>query len=55
MALMKVKMLTSMAGPRHAYYPGQVVELPPRIGKAWLKAGLVIALKGKKKQEDDDE
>ena len=45
MAKTKVKMLTSMAGPRHSYGPGEVVEVESKVATAWKKAGIAEAVK----------
>jgi len=37
---MKIEMNTSMAGADVSYVPGQVIEVSPEIGAAWIAAGI---------------
>lgn len=39
---MKVRMLTSMVAATWSYAPGDIVDLEPRIAKAWIEAGLAV-------------
>ena len=40
---MKVRMLTHIAG-KPAYHQGQIVDLEPRIAKAWAEDGICVLL-----------
>jgi len=37
---MKIRMLTSMAGHDFSYMPGEIIEVTPEIGAAWIAAGI---------------
>lgn len=41
---MKVRLLTSIAGSHVAYDFGQVVEVSPAVGLAWVHEGLATAV-----------
>jgi hypothetical protein len=40
---MKVEMVVSMAGLTFSHIPGDMVEVTPVIGKAWIEAGIAKA------------
>ena len=40
---MKVRMLTHVAG-KPSYYMGQIVDLEPRIARAWVDDGICVLL-----------
>lgn len=44
--LMKVRMLTSMVAANWSYAPGDIVDVEPRVAKAWIEAGLATPVKG---------
>ena len=43
---MKVKMISNAAGPEGQYQAGTVVEVSPKMGKAFLDVGAAIAVGG---------
>ena len=44
---MKVKMLTCMGGQNRTLIPGQIVEVSPETGAAWIKARFAVAVEEK--------
>lgn len=50
---MKVRILTSIASATWSYAPGEIVDMPEKQAKTWIKSGLAAPVETGPKRETE--